>query len=98
MAQVGFSARAFEDFERVFDFYANDDLELARDQVQAIQQAVAILADHPLIGRLVKHGLRELVISRGKTGFVALYRFSPQLDQVRILRIRHQRELGFPQG
>jgi plasmid stabilization system protein ParE len=98
LAQIGFSARAFEDFERVFDFYANDDLELARDQVQAIQQAIAILADHPLIGPLVQHGLRELVISRGKTGFVALYRFSPQLDQVRILRIRHQRELGYPQG
>jgi len=98
LAEIGFSHRALEDFERVFDFYAKEDRELARAQAAAIHQAIAILGHHPLIGRLVKHGLRELVISRGKTGFVALYRFSPRLDQVRILRIRHQRELGYPQG
>jgi plasmid stabilization system protein ParE len=98
LAQIGFSERAFTDFERIFDFYAKDDPELARAQVGAIREAIAILADHPLIGRLVKRGLRELVISRGKTGFVALYRFSPPMDLVSILRIRHQRELGYPQG
>jgi hypothetical protein len=42
--------------------------------------------------------MRELVTSRGKTGFVALYRFSPPLDLVRILRIRHQREPDYPQA
>lgn len=98
MAQIGFSARAFEDFERIFDFYAKGDPELARAQVRAVREAIMILADHPLIGRLVKRGFRELVISRGKTGFVALYRFSPTMDLVSILRIRHQRELGHPQG
>jgi plasmid stabilization system protein ParE len=98
LAQIGFSERAFEDFERVFEFYSGDDPDLARAQMRAIMEAIAILADHPLIGRLIKHGLRELVISRGKTGFVALHRFSPQSDFVRILRIRHQRELGYPQG
>ncbi|PWT75208.1 MAG: addiction module toxin RelE [Proteobacteria bacterium] len=97
MAKIGFSRRALEDIERVFEFYAAGDEALARAQARAIEQGVSILADHPLIGRLVKHGLRELVISRGKSGFVALYRFIPQTDFVRILRIRHQRELGFPQ-
>lgn len=82
----------------MFDFSAPDDPRLARAQVEAIHQAIAILAHHPLIGRLVKHGLRELVISRGKTGFVSLYRYVVPLDQVRILRIRHQRELGYPQS
>jgi plasmid stabilization system protein ParE len=96
LAQIGFSQRGFEDFERIFDFYAPDDPALARAQVQAIQEAVTILARHPLIGRLVKHGFRELVISRGKTGFIALYRFAPRLDLVTVLRIRHQRELGYP--
>jgi hypothetical protein len=28
---------------------------------------------------------------------VALYRFIPHLDVVRVLAIRHQRELGYPE-
>ena len=98
MAEIVFARGAFEDFERVFDFYAPSDPDLARAQVDAIREAISILAHHPLIGRPVKHGLRELVISRGRTGFLALYRFVVRLDQVRILRIRHQRELGYPQS
>jgi plasmid stabilization system protein ParE len=97
LAKIAFSGRALTDPERVFEFYAEGDPELAIAQIDAIQQAVEILADHPLIGRLTKHGLRELVISRGRTGFLALYRFLPRADMVRVLRIRHQRELGYPQ-
>lgn len=54
------------------------------------------LSNHPLIGRTVAGELRELVISYGKTGYVALYRFLPAQDQVRIVAIRHQRELDYP--
>jgi len=39
--------------------------------------------------------LRELVISRGCTGYVALYRFEEDQDAVLILAIRHQREAGY---
>jgi len=97
LAKIAFSGRALEDFERVFEFYADGDPELAFAQIEAIQQAIEILADHPLIGRLTKYGLRELVISRGRTGFLALYRFLPRADMVRVLRIGHQCELGYPQ-
>lgn len=55
-----------------------------------------ILSRHPFIGRLVKHGYRELVISRGRTGFIALYRLNTRYDVVTVLRIRHPRELGYP--
>lgn len=80
----------------MFDFYAKNDPELARAQVDAVREAIGMLARHPLIGHVVKHGYRELVISRGKTGFVALYRFAARRDLVTVLRIRHQRELGYP--
>ena len=53
------------------------------------------LAVHPLIGRRLEGGLRELVISYGQSGYVALYRFVVSQDEVRILAIRQQRELGF---
>jgi plasmid stabilization system protein ParE len=42
------------------------------------------------------HGdVRELVISFGQTGYIALYRFVVPRDEVRVLAIRHQREIGF---
>jgi plasmid stabilization system protein ParE len=97
VAKVVFTPEAFADFERIFDLYAPDDLALARAQIAAIRSAVEILAAHPLIGRLTKRGLRELVISRGKTGFLALYRFHARRGVVSVLRIRHQREVGYPQ-
>jgi plasmid stabilization system protein ParE len=59
------------------------------------EQAVAVLMRHPLIGRPVEFDLRELVISRGRTGYVALYSFEEERDAVLILAIRHQREAGY---
>ncbi len=61
----------------------------------AIQTAVDHLAAHPLLGRRVEGEVRELIISYGKTGYIALYRFVIRLNEVRILALRHQRELGF---
>ena len=61
----------------------------------AIQSAVDNLAAHPLVGRRVEGDLRELIISYGHSGYVALYRFVVSQDEVRILAIRHQREVGF---
>jgi plasmid stabilization system protein ParE len=48
-----------------------------------------------LLGRPLHGDIRELVISYGRTGYVALYRFVVGRDEVRILAMRHQRELGF---
>jgi hypothetical protein len=45
------------------------------------------------VGRIVEHGLRELVISRGRTGYVALYRFDADRNHVIVLAIKHQHEL-----
>jgi plasmid stabilization system protein ParE len=61
----------------------------------AIRSAVENLAVHPLVGRRVEGDLRELVISYGETGYIALYRFDIQRDQVRVLALRHQREIGY---
>jgi len=47
------------------------------------------------MGQPVDGGLRQLVISRGRTGYVALYRYREDIDQAVVLAIRHQREAGF---
>ena len=77
-------------------FLAEQDTAAAAQAAAAIREAVDILSRHPLIGRPVAEPLRELVISLGKTGYIALYRFLPARGEVRILGIRRQRELDYP--
>jgi plasmid stabilization system protein ParE len=96
VAQVVYSANALADLERAFEFLAQSDPAAAANAANAIREAAETLSRHPLIGRAVEQGLRELVISYGKTGYVALYRFLPQRGEIRILAIRHQRELDYP--
>jgi plasmid stabilization system protein ParE len=95
VATVIYSARALDHIERAFQFLRGKNPDAALDAAAAIQSAVENLASHPLIGRRVKGELRELVISYGKTGYIALYRFIIHSDEIRILALRHQRELGY---
>lgn len=97
MAQVVYTVEALEDIERAFAFLVDRDRYAANAAVSAIQNAISILSEHPLIGRITEgEALRELVISFGRTGYLALYRFRPERDEVRVLALRHQRELDYP--
>lgn len=96
MAKVIYSRNAVANLEAAFSFLLEHDADAAAASAGAIREAVEMLARHPLIGRRIEGEVRELVISFGKTGYVALYRFLPALDQVRILAVRHQRELDYP--
>lgn len=95
MAQIVYSQNAITNLTRAFEFLLEHDQEAAIASAAAIREAVELLANHPMIGRRVEGELRELVISFGKTGYVALYRFLPARELVRILAIRHQHELDF---
>ena len=55
-----------------------------------------ILRRHPQIGRPVEDDLRELVISRGSSCYVALYSLEQVPDACLIFALRHQREAGYP--
>lgn len=96
MAQVVYAERALADLERAFEFLAVHDPAAGAASAIAIRQAVETLANHPLLGRRIESELRELVISYGRTGYVALYRYFPAREEIRILAIRHQRELDYP--
>jgi plasmid stabilization system protein ParE len=79
----------------LFEFAAQEDGELGRGAIEAISSAVEVLRRHPHVGRPVRANLRELVISYGRTGHVALYRVRVQPGQVEVLALRHQREVGY---
>ena len=95
MAQVILSAQLQDDFERIFDFLFQHAPDTAVDRIAAIIAALDVLESSPLIGRPVENGKRELVIATGASGYLALYRFVPELDTVFVLGVRSQRELGF---
>lgn len=95
MARIIYAARALADLERVTEFLLETEPDAASETVGLITTAIETLEDHPLIGRAYSPDIRELVISRGRTGYVALYRFLPARDLVAILSIRHQRESGY---
>ncbi len=51
----------------------------------------------PGIGRPVGAGLRELIISRRRSGYLARYEFDEAKDLVLVARIRHQQKSGYSQ-
>lgn len=96
MAELIYSGQALTDLDRLMDFLLEADPASAIETAALIIEAVEVLENHPLIGRPVEEGLRELLISRGQSGYVALYSYEEAEDTVLLLAIRHQREAGYP--
>lgn len=94
---IVFAEEALADLERIFEFNLARDPATALEHVVKVRSAVVILDEHPEIGRIAEAGsqLRELIISHGKSGYVALYEYSPAEKLIRVLAIRHQREAGY---
>ena len=64
MARLAYSGHALADLERLTDFLIETDLVAAVETIGLIEEAVELLIRHPLIGRPIEHGLRELVSKR----------------------------------
>lgn len=96
MAEIVYSDRALQDLERLTDFLLDADPTSAPPTVSLIVEAIEVLENHPFIGRPAEEGMRELIISRGRSGYVALYSYEKAEDAVLILSVRHQREAGYP--
>lgn len=95
MTRLIVTARALDDIDRLCDFLAEHLPHEAARTAQLIAQGLDILRHHPLVGRPSVQGMRELVISRGHSGYLALYLYDKQADSVAVLAIRHQREAGY---
>lgn len=98
--RVEFSPQAAEDLQRLFDHVLErelnsptGDLELAERALQAIKNAMEMLALTPFSCRKVGSSpfLREMVIPFGATGYVALFEI---VESARVIvgAVRHQRE------
>ena len=94
-----FTQEAQEDLLRLFDFLLQLDFDVALRARQAIEDSLQLLEQFPFTCRKAANGahgprLRELVISFGATGYVALFEID-NATTVTVLAIRHQREEDF---
>lgn len=94
MTTVVYTRRALDDLDRLEEFLLEVDAAAAHETIPLVVSAVETLRFHPKIGRRSGSQLRELVISRGRTGYIALYRYHEARDLVLVLAVRHQREVG----
>lgn len=92
--QVRFAPAAAEDLQRLFEFLAEQDLPTAERARAVIAQAIEVLQTFPFSCRKASPDnpfLRELVISFGRGGYVALFEVE-DAKTVTVLAVRHQRE------
>ena len=95
MIDLQFSPVAQHDLVRVEASLWEAGDPLAAELVGFVLDGLAVLTHQPGVGRPVADGLRELVINRGRGGYLATYFFDPARQRARVLRIRHQREAGY---
>lgn len=94
MSRIELAPEVGDDLERILAHLAEYAVEDAA-RIQDIIEAISVLEHNPLIGRPAQNGKRELVIGRSTRGYVALYRYIPELDTVFVLALKSQREAGY---
>jgi plasmid stabilization system protein ParE len=92
MPRIIYSGQAQYDLSRLYVFLGEKDIAVAQRAMQAIDVSVKSLTKNPTLWRVIEHGLRELIIDFGKSGYIALYDYHQDADLVEILAIRHQLE------
>lgn len=105
--RVRYTREARDDLKRLYAFLLERDENAAVRALEAIDKAAELLRDFPFTCRKVDEAnpfLRELVISFGGSGYVALFEIEGAADAgaddhltqkkryVTILAVRHQRE------
>ena len=94
---VRFTPAAARDLQRLFDFLAEWVMQAAKRARTAIAKGIEFLRLFPFSCRKVspEHSLlRELIISFGSNGYVALFEIEDS-QNVTVLAIRPQREEDF---
>ena len=94
MSRIEIAPEVADDLERILDHLLQFEIVDARARLGDIFTAIDVLENNPLIGRIVRADLRELVIGRGAHGYVALYKYVAELDTVFVLAVRGQKEAG----
>ena len=90
MAAVKLLPSAVADLQRLVMFLRDEDPEAAAQTARIIFDVLRVLEKYPLIGRSIARDRRELVIYRGRTGYLAQYHYEPGSDEVLVVALRHR--------
>lgn len=106
--KVRYTRVAREDLKRLYAFLVEHDQAAASRALEAIRKASELLSSFPFTCRKADDAnplLRELVVSFGDSGYVALFEIESNANKaaptdpitryVTILAVRHQREDDF---
>ena len=97
MTFIQYTPSATDDILRLVEFAFGAEPDYAQQISGIVEDGVMVLNRHPQIGRMVLHtSYRELIISYGKSGYIALYHYDEIRNIVTVLAVRHQRELDYP--
>lgn len=96
MPSVKYSTQAIADLQRLHDFLATQDKDVAKRAIAVTRDAlkkIAVMPERfrPVQGRIY---LREAIIDFGSSGYTARFRHLPNGD-ILIARIKHQKEDDF---
>ena len=97
VAKLELAPEITEDFDRIFEHFSQYSPDTTPERISVIIDGLELLTRHPLIGHVIDGDLRELVLGTKNRGYLALYKYSAELEIVFILAIRNQREAGYVQ-
>lgn len=95
MISVVVTPQAYADLERLEQFLWDSGDPLAGELLAFLLDGLLVLTHQPGVGRPMAQGMRELIISRGRGGYLARYVFDSVRQRVIVLGIRHQRQSGY---
>lgn len=93
--RLDYAAAFWDDLLRLQEFLLAQGDPAVDAWMASILDVLELLEKQPGIGRPMPGGLRELIIERGHSGYLALYRYDRSRQYARLLRLRHQRECGY---
>ncbi|AHF83013.1 plasmid stabilization protein [Rhizobium leguminosarum bv. trifolii WSM1689] len=92
--ELKYTPTFYEDLDRFADFLIERDPDLAERAINAMQKALMMVEDFPLMARRASADdplLRELVVPFGSAGYVVLFKVVSETSII-VLAVRHQRE------
>ena len=95
MLRVVFAPQAHADLVRLEVFFWQAQDPLAPVLLDFLLDGLNVLTHQPGMGRPLAQGQRELIVSRGRGGYLARYVHDWAYQRVIVLRIRHQFEAGY---
>lgn len=94
MASIKLSDAARVDLQRLYEFLAQFDLDVADRGNAAIIEALEYIQAHPQSGSLLegRQGVRKFIVAFGASGYLIFHKRYEMTDTNFIARIIHQKE------